>query len=205
MGQELKNKGGKCMRFGLLSGCEHVFCWACLMKWRKEGTEEADNRRCCPTCRELSDFVVPSHFFPKTEHDKRKVFDGYKEKLSLIPCKRFNGELGSCIFGRDCMFFHKGHDGTDMKEQDKTKAELYLERRDRRISGAAARRRRGRRRRRLEIPEFEMEAVEGLLYALQQVQGDNEQDLDFVEFWRAYRQLEQAQRMGRELGMIGLF
>ena len=36
-------------KFGLLSNCDHVFCFDCLMNWRKEGSTEAEDRRVCPT------------------------------------------------------------------------------------------------------------------------------------------------------------
>lgn len=49
-------------RFGLLAGCDHVFCNECLMNWRTArspaitapSATATANRRCCPICRKHS-------------------------------------------------------------------------------------------------------------------------------------------------------
>lgn len=46
------------MRFGLLSACDHVFCFECLQKWR----EQLYHTR-CPACRRHSELMVPSKRF----------------------------------------------------------------------------------------------------------------------------------------------
>jgi len=120
-------------KFGLLSCCDHVFCFTCLMEWRKEGSKEAEDRRCCPTCRKHSNYVVPSNEFAIGE-EKQKIAAMYKAKLAIIPCKKFDGILGSCPFGKDCFYMHVDEDGRDIKFQDKSMKELHEEQISRRNS-----------------------------------------------------------------------
>ena len=120
-------------KFGLLSCCDHVFCFECLMEWRKEGSKEADDRRCCPTCRKHSDFVVPSVTVAIGD-EKTRVVEEFKTKLSVIPCKNFDGELGSCPFGSDCFYAHFDDDGNDVKSNDQSCEEIHRQRRRRRRS-----------------------------------------------------------------------
>ena len=117
-----------CERFGILSCCNHVFCFSCIMEWRTEGSEEVSSRRVCPTCRKESDYVVPSHTLPKTEQEKLELLRNYKERLAQIPCRNWEGELGSCPFGRDCFYAHLDDDGKDIKDQDRSMQQLYEER-----------------------------------------------------------------------------
>jgi E3 ubiquitin-protein ligase makorin len=49
-------------RFGLLTGCDHVFCLECIRTWRKSTSVDKDVSRSCPCCREHSYFVMPSKF-----------------------------------------------------------------------------------------------------------------------------------------------
>lgn len=112
--------------FGVLSCCNHTFCFCCLMEWRKEGSSEVTSRRVCPTCRKSSDYVVPSLFMPENDEEKEQVLIGYKAHCSTIPCKHF--ELGlpnSCTFGRDCFYAHLSKKGKDIKSRDKTMQQLY--------------------------------------------------------------------------------
>lgn len=117
-------------RFGLLSCCNHTFCFDCLMQWRKEGSQEALERRSCPTCRKHSDYVVPSRTFPSSEEQKEIIVKEYKDKLAGIPCRRFQQtqRLGSCPFGSDCFYAHLDENGNDVKALDSTMQELSRER-----------------------------------------------------------------------------
>jgi len=115
--------------FGILSCCNHAFCFSCLMEWRTEGSSEVASRRVCPTCRKSSDYVVPSMCMPANDQEKEEVLQNYKIKLSVIPCKSFEvGKLGSCSFGRDCFYAHSDCKGKDIKSRDKTMQQLYEER-----------------------------------------------------------------------------
>ena len=116
-------------QFGLLSCCNHIFCHACLMEWRRSSEVSSSSRRVCPTCREPSNYVVPSHVFPSNPSQKLNIVQNYKQKCSMTPCKRFvTGKLGSCPFGSDCFFSHQDESGMDMRTRDKTMQELFEER-----------------------------------------------------------------------------
>ena len=128
--EDVRSQQGR--QFGLLSCCNHVFCYSCVMNWRTEGSKEAQNRKVCPACRKQSDYVVPSLKLASSQEEKDQIVADYKLKLATIPCKRFNGELGSCHFGKDCFYAHFDEDGNDTKSQDGSMQELYERRRSNR-------------------------------------------------------------------------
>lgn len=134
-GQDAQHTCGICLepigpeynkRFGLLEGCDHVYCMDCVMTWRADGSSEAEDRRVCPTCRTKSSYVIPSWEYCVGE-DKKQVDNMYKARLASLPCKRFNGRFGSCPFGRDCFYAHI-IDDEDVKAQDKTREEIERKR-----------------------------------------------------------------------------
>ena len=43
------------------------------MNWRTEGSQEAENRKVCPTCRKPSDYVVPSVKQALTPEEKEHI------------------------------------------------------------------------------------------------------------------------------------
>lgn len=52
-------------KFGILSGCDHAFCIACIRGWRSgdhttPGMDLDTVVRSCPVCRVQSYFVTPS-------------------------------------------------------------------------------------------------------------------------------------------------
>ena len=119
--------------FGILSCCDHAFCYSCLMEWRKEGSSDVASRRVCPTCRKSSDYVVPSNYMPANETEKERLLREYRVRCSAIPCKNFElGRLGSCPFGSDCFYAHASRSGKDIKARDKSMQQLYeMRQRDR--------------------------------------------------------------------------
>ncbi|KAL3898131.1 MAG: hypothetical protein SGARI_006751 [Bacillariaceae sp.] len=169
-------------KFGLLSACDHIFCISCLRTWRHEqkkralnnsrnmfsdeSSGDASNRvRACPACRQASDFVVPSDRFC-TGEEKRHVVASYQARLSCTPCKRFNGKLGSCPFGKDCFYAHwDPHTGQDKKSLDKTKKQLWTEKQERKRVKEQRRRSQQRRSSLFEgLTSVEMDALHELLY-----------------------------------------
>jgi E3 ubiquitin-protein ligase makorin len=112
--------------FGILSCCNHAFCYSCLMEWRKEGSSDVASRRVCPTCRMSSDYVVPSPYMPSNSDEKERILREYRDRCSTIPCKKFElGRLGSCPFGRDCFYAHADRNGKDIKMRDRSMQQLY--------------------------------------------------------------------------------
>lgn len=108
-------------RFGLLSGCLHAFCLACIRDWRDGGTArdgaehtagKLEQARKCPVCRELSHFITPSTSWPTTAEEKIAIIDEYRRRMDRIPCRNFNGGDGHCPFGSSCFYAHVYRDGT---------------------------------------------------------------------------------------------
>jgi hypothetical protein len=95
------------------------------MEWRKEGSDEAADRTCCPSCRQKISYVFPSPMLPKSTEEKEKIIQEYTERVGQIPCKFFDGNLGSCQYGSDCLYAHLDEDGKDCKKEDLSMEMLY--------------------------------------------------------------------------------
>ena len=99
-------------QFGVLSGCKHTFCLGCIREWRAVEYLQKDVKRSCPQCRCESHLVIPSSYVPAADDEKAQLVEGYKTRLSRIPCKHFNLGLGECPFGSSCFYEHRHRDGT---------------------------------------------------------------------------------------------
>lgn len=66
------------LKFGLFSACEHVFCFACLKKWKKVKLGRVQ----CPECRLASELVVPSKRF-LTGTEKNALIQQFRSHPSL--------------------------------------------------------------------------------------------------------------------------
>ncbi|OWA51584.1 putative E3 ubiquitin-protein ligase makorin-2 [Hypsibius exemplaris] len=102
-------------RFGVLQGCQHAFCFSCIMLWRKqpaEGVEVLKRNRTCPTCRVHSHFVFPAKVWPETKEAKDSFMAEVKEAIAKKPCKSYNQGKGKCNFGNQCWYLHAKEDGT---------------------------------------------------------------------------------------------
>lgn len=116
--------------FGILNcACQNAYCHKCIMEWRTEGFDEAADRTCCPSCRQKISYVFPSLILPQTVEEKEKIIQEYTDKVGRVPCKFFDGNLGSCQYGRDCMYAHLDEDGNDCKKMDLSMEHLYQTRR----------------------------------------------------------------------------
>ena len=58
--------------FGIQSHCDHICCWDCISRWRKES-----GKKRCPLCRESSDSIVKSRIYMDS-------FKFFLEKLDLL-------------------------------------------------------------------------------------------------------------------------
>ncbi|KAH6558241.1 hypothetical protein KP509_1Z072400 [Ceratopteris richardii] len=103
-------------KFGLLSGCDHPFCVSCIRDWRRTSQPQGSGAdtvvRCCPVCRVLSYYVVPSVIWYSTPEEKQEIIDGYKARVRDIDCKHFDFGNGKCQFGSSCFYKHAYRDGT---------------------------------------------------------------------------------------------
>jgi len=106
-------------RFGLLSNCKHIFCIDCLRTWRGSAVNRKNVvvNHSCPTCRVKSNVVVPSKFFV-VGPEKELLFKRCKVKMGKMPCRYFDGSIGSCPFGKDCNYAHFNWNGENLKPND---------------------------------------------------------------------------------------
>lgn len=76
-------------KFGLLSGCNHIFCIECIKSWRSHATHnqisqsERDSRLCCPVCRTFTKQVVPSSEFPVNDTRKKEIIDEWNTAIAI--------------------------------------------------------------------------------------------------------------------------
>eukprot|EP00555_Chaetoceros_dichaeta_P005043 CAMPEP_0198264398 /NCGR_PEP_ID=MMETSP1447-20131203/15661_1 /TAXON_ID=420782 /ORGANISM="Chaetoceros dichaeta, Strain CCMP1751" /LENGTH=103 /DNA_ID=CAMNT_0043953327 /DNA_START=590 /DNA_END=901 /DNA_ORIENTATION=- len=62
--------------------------------------------------------VIPSKKFV-VGVEKEIVLQGYKNKMEAMPCRYFDGSIGSCPFGKSCFYAHLNWDGENLKPNDK--------------------------------------------------------------------------------------
>lgn len=98
-------------QFGVLMGCEHVFCLPCLREWRGRIDVPKAVSKSCPLCRTFSPYVLPSLTPIHAYTEKKGLAEGYKRNLSSIPCRHFNYGEGECPFGSSCFYDHTYRNG----------------------------------------------------------------------------------------------
>jgi hypothetical protein len=115
-------------KFGLLSGCDHVFCVPCIQTWRNGAastlsSSEKNAKRQCPMCRTHSHYIITSHAYLKGEGRERFIADTL-EKRKRTPCQQFQKNK-KCSFGTRCMYFHleveEASDGKNKGNEEKEK------------------------------------------------------------------------------------
>ncbi|PRP79832.1 hypothetical protein PROFUN_04847 [Planoprotostelium fungivorum] len=73
-------------KYGLLNGCNHVFCLECI--------------------RQESHYVVPSDYFPKDVAERDDILMSYTQSLATVTCKYYS-QFKDCPFGDNCFYAHK--------------------------------------------------------------------------------------------------
>eukprot|EP01103_Thecamoeba_quadrilineata_P005083 TRINITY_DN14935_c0_g1_i1.p1 TRINITY_DN14935_c0_g1~~TRINITY_DN14935_c0_g1_i1.p1 ORF type:complete len:262 (+),score=0.47 TRINITY_DN14935_c0_g1_i1:64-849(+) len=101
-----ENVTEKGQKFGLLTGCDHVFCLNCIRKWRQNYDMETSVIRTCPICRKPSHYVIPSDQYVEG-NAKIAIETSYKNKMRSIPCKYYDYGKGACPFGDFCFYSHR--------------------------------------------------------------------------------------------------
>ena len=102
-------------RYGVLPGCDHIFCLECIRGWRgnDDGAIDRVSVRRCPVCRVASYFVVPSaHKGALGAEEKRVLLGAYTANLRKTPCRHFAQGRGRCPFGTSCFYGHTLPDGS---------------------------------------------------------------------------------------------
>ncbi|TPX70572.1 hypothetical protein SpCBS45565_g01615 [Spizellomyces sp. 'palustris'] len=106
------------LQFGLLLGCDHIFCVGCVREWRNKKNKTDDLAgssviKECPVCRSPSPYVVPSSVHA-TGPRKEVVIEAYKARLLRIPCRYFENSRRDdrrCPFGNECLYAHNDEAG----------------------------------------------------------------------------------------------
>jgi len=92
-------------RFGLLSSCDHTFCFDCIMQWRRtRNTANESDTKNCPECVQPSDLVVPSRHYAYGD-ERRRLVDEFKKRNKEKMCKYERDGQNNCR-NRNCMFKH---------------------------------------------------------------------------------------------------
>lgn len=129
------------IKFGLLPGCDHMFCLSCVVNWRAQAAttlskSDRDSKRSCPLCREHSDFAIPSYKCFKGAEKAQFIADVLADR-ARTPCKEYSATQ-HCKFGGHCFFSHTDINGKDVKPKQ---LEDEKEQRERRVHRARARER----------------------------------------------------------------
>ncbi|KAJ7245147.1 hypothetical protein B0H12DRAFT_790343 [Mycena haematopus] len=114
----------KPVTYGLLTGCNHIFCITCIKQWRDPVNKSVDvvdsgNIKRCPMCRQPAKFIIPSSKFYAQGEAKDAAMARYLDSMKRVPCKHFQKSLASaratpfCPFGKDCFYQHRNLDGSD--------------------------------------------------------------------------------------------
>ncbi|KAG5718722.1 putative E3 ubiquitin-protein ligase makorin-1 [Termitomyces sp. T112] len=106
--------------YGLLGGCNHIFCIDCIRKWRDPSGKGSDisNIKKCPMCRAQCRYIIPSSHFVMDGPEKERIVQNYKDSMARVPCKHFMATKGKnpkkplCPYGADCFYQHLNDDGT---------------------------------------------------------------------------------------------
>jgi hypothetical protein len=91
--------------FGILESCNHVFCYECIMNWRKNKTFSKKVRLGCPSCRTLTHLIIRYDENVSEPEEKRRLFKNYKERCKTIPCK-WAARNEPCSAGKHCLYDH---------------------------------------------------------------------------------------------------
>lgn len=70
-------------RVGLLTTCDHAFCYCCICDWRRSGHATWRKKKGCPICCKVSFYVVPSDRWVTGEARKQRI-DGYISRCRYI-------------------------------------------------------------------------------------------------------------------------
>jgi len=122
MEKVLEKANVKDRQFGILTGCNHIFCLVCIREWRARKEYNRKVVRSCPECRTHSDFIVPSNYWYEDDKEKEKFISDYKSRLSKMACKYFDKGKGKCPFGSACFYLHAYEDGTIAKNEEPPRA-----------------------------------------------------------------------------------
>lgn len=90
--------------YGVLDNCDHVFCYECIVSWKRSKYSNAESES-CPVCKIRSAFITPSKNWFENKDDKHHLVKKHKSHLKTLPC-RYYLRHGFCRYSDRCFYDH---------------------------------------------------------------------------------------------------
>jgi len=90
--------------YGVLDNCDHVFCYECIVSWKRSKYSNAESES-CPVCKVRSAFITPTKHWFENKDDKYRIVKKHKNHLKTLPC-RYYLRHGFCRYSDRCFYDH---------------------------------------------------------------------------------------------------
>jgi len=90
--------------YGVLDNCDHIFCYECIVSWKRSKYSNAESES-CPVCKVRSAFITPSKHWFENKDDKYRIVKKHKNHLKTLPC-RYYLRHGFCRYSDRCFYDH---------------------------------------------------------------------------------------------------
>ncbi|CAF3777183.1 unnamed protein product [Rotaria sordida] len=90
--------------YGVLDNCDHIFCYECIVSWKRSKYSNAESES-CPVCKVRSSFITPSKQWFDNKDDKYRLVKKHKNHLKTLPC-RYYLRHGFCRYSDRCFYDH---------------------------------------------------------------------------------------------------
>jgi len=90
--------------YGVLDNCDHVFCYECIVSWKRSKYSNAESES-CPVCKVRSAFITPTKHWYDNKEDKYRLVKKHKSHLKTLPC-RYYLRHGFCRYSDRCFYDH---------------------------------------------------------------------------------------------------
>jgi hypothetical protein len=91
--------------YGVLDNCDHIFCYECIVSWKRSKYSNAESES-CPVCKVRSAFITPSKHWFDNKDDKHRIVKKHKNHLKTLPC-RYYLRHGFCRYSDRCFYDHE--------------------------------------------------------------------------------------------------
>lgn len=91
--------------FGILDNCDHVFCYECIVSWKRSKYSNSESES-CPVCKVRSAFITPSKHWYENKDEKSRIIKKHKNHLKTLPC-RYYLRHGFCRYSDRCFYDHE--------------------------------------------------------------------------------------------------
>lgn len=90
--------------YGVLDNCDHVFCYECVVSWKRSKYNNAESES-CPVCKVRSSFITPSKHWFENKDEKHRIIKKHRNHLKTLPC-RYYLRHGFCRYSDRCFYDH---------------------------------------------------------------------------------------------------